>query len=493
MTEMSEIAPGAAVFASARKLPFLLGRSLPLIGPFAEALVIVGLSVLAGVAYHLVVYHQPGIILDYAKVGAIVALFHLIPQFHRQLGSYVTSFESHVLHLTTQSLRHQFYLWNLAFLCLLALGFVGKITGTYSRGAIALFYVSGLPLLLIWHYLWTRLIRRGLVHGWIAMRRGVLLGTPEKIEEFMKKHCPSGFGLVITHTVELSEEALGQSPASVAALRAALRDTVNAVRSSSLDDVFVLLPWSATHAVSSCADRLMTVPASVHLGPEEIFDRFSDIRLSKLGHATTLNLIRPPLTRFEVASKRLFDLVVATIGLIMVAPVLVLVAILIKLDSPGPIFFRQRRHGFNHKQFQILKFRTMKVAEDGDTIHQVTLNDPRLTRIGAYLRRWNLDELPQLVNVIKGDMSLVGPRPHALTHNREFERKIAFYARRHNIKPGITGWAQVNGLRGITDAEYKMKWRVEHDLYYIDNWSILFDVYILILTVLSPKTFKNAH
>jgi lipopolysaccharide/colanic/teichoic acid biosynthesis glycosyltransferase len=116
-----------------------------------------------------------------------------------------------------------------------------------------------------------------------------------------------------------------------------------------------------------------------------------------------------------------------------------------------------------------------------------------VTRVGYYLRRWNLDELPQLINVIKGDMSLVGPRPHALTHNREYERQIAFYARRHNIKPGITGWAQVNGFRGITDTNHKMKARVEHDLYYIDNWSILFDLYILALTVLSPKARQNAY
>jgi exopolysaccharide biosynthesis polyprenyl glycosylphosphotransferase len=204
-------------------------------------------------------------------------------------------------------------------------------------------------------------------------------------------------------------------------------------------------------------------------------------------------LIRPPLTRFEILSKRVFDLMLASAGLLLVSPLFLLVAILIKMDSPGPIFFLQKRHGFNHKTFRILKFRTMTVAEDGENVKQVVADDPRLTRIGSYLRRWNIDELPQLVNVIKGDMSLVGPRPHAMTHNHDYEVRIAFYARRHNIKPGITGWAQVNGLRGLTDADHKMRSRVEHDLYYIDNWSLPFDLYILALTALSAKAFANAH
>jgi len=253
------------------------------------------------------------------------------------------------------------------------------------------------------------------------------------------------------------------------------------------------LPWSATHAVNACADRLMNSPVSVQLGPEAIFDRFSQVHLSRLGPATMLNLIRPPLTRLEVVSKRVFDFCGALALLVAISPLLLAIAVLIKLDSAGPVLFRQWRHGFNQRQFRIFKFRTMTVAEDGDVVVQAVKNDPRVTRIGRHLRRWNLDELPQLANVLLGHMSLVGPRPHALTHDREYERQIASYARRHNIKPGITGWAQVNGFRGITDTEEKMRARVEHDLYYIDNWSIPLDLYILALTVLSPKSFRNAH
>ena len=166
------------------------------------------------------------------------------------------------------------------------------------------------------------------------------------------------------------------------------------------------------------------------------------------------------------------------------APALAAVAFAIWLETGRPVLFRQRRYGFNQQEFRIIKFRTMTTLED-DVVRQVTRGDRRVTRVGRFLRKWNIDELPQLINVLKGDMSLVGPRPHALAHNREYERKIALYARRHNVLPGITGWAQVNGFRGETDTDDKMRRRVDHDLYYIDNWSPWFDLRILLKTLLS--------
>ncbi len=153
----------------------------------------------------------------------------------------------------------------------------------------------------------------------------------------------------------------------------------------------------------------------------------------------------------------------------------------------------QRRYGFNQQPFRIIKFRTMHTHKGGAFIAQATRDDPRLTRIGGWLRRWNIDEIPQLFNVLTGDMSLVGPRPHALSHDHEFERRISLYARRHNVKPGITGWAQINGFRGEIDNEEKLSKRVEHDLYYIDNWSLWLDLKIIARTVLSPAAYRNAY
>lgn len=483
MTEVLEFTH--APRASTRRLPFLLGQSLAVMGLATDAVIIIGVAVLAGIAYHLAVYGQSGHELDFAKVGAVVALIRLLP--------YLQQSPSLSAQTANRAWRHEFYLWNVAFLGLLALGFLTKITGSYSRGAIALFYVTGFPILIVWQHLWSRFVGTALRSGWVATRRALLIGTPSKIVEFRRKYQAWGSGLIIAQTIMLPEEALEPGEAGETALKEALDQAMAVVRHSHPDDVFLLIPWSATQAINRCADMLITSPVSIHLGPEAIFDRFADTRMAKFGSGSTLSLVRPPLSRSEVWTKRAFDFMAGGVGLLLVSPVILIIAILIKLDSPGPVFFRQRRHGFNHKQFRIYKFRTMTVTEDGNTIEQAKANDPRVTRIGAYLRRWNLDELPQLINVITGDMSLVGPRPHALTHNREYERKIAFYARRHNIKPGITGWAQVNGLRGLTDTKQKMQGRVEHDLYYLDNWSILFDIYILFLTVFSPKSFKNAN
>ncbi len=481
MTDVTQAASSREALAP--PFPLIVGRSLALFWPAADALVIIGLSLVAGIAYHLAVYHELGHVADYAKVGAIIALLRWILQLP-VLG--VTAYSK-------GSLRYQFYLWTAAFLCMLAFSFVVKISGSYSRGFILLFYVSGLPLLMIWQHGWKAFVRYGLETGRLAVRRGVLLGTAAKIDEFRTKYDPSRSGMIVSDTVVVPDEALEDSAAGNATLQSALDRAVDLVRCSRLDDVVLLLPWSATHAVNACADRLMTIPVSVQLGPETIFDRFSEIHLSRLGPAIMLNLIRPPLTRIEVMSKRFLDFALAFGLLLAVSPVLLLAGLLIKLDSPGPVYFRQWRHGFNQRPFKIIKLRTMYVTEDGDRVLQATRDDPRVTRIGFYLRRWNIDELPQLLNVLVGDMSLVGPRPHALTHDWEYERKISFYAKRHNIKPGITGWAQVNGCRGETDTEDKMRERVEHDLYYIDNWSIPFDLYILALTALSPKSFRNAY
>lgn len=188
----------------------------------------------------------------------------------------------------------------------------------------------------------------------------------------------------------------------------------------------------------------------------------------------------------------MFDTILAGLGLIALAPLFAVVALAIKLDSPGPVLFRQKRYGFNQQPFGVFKFRSMK-AEKETVFKQATKNDSRITKVGAFLRRSNIDELPQLLNVVLGDMSLVGPRPHALAHDRSFERRIAHYARRHNVRPGITGWAQVNGLRGETLTDLDMERRVTHDLHYIDNWSIWLDIQILFQTVVSPRAYKNAR
>jgi putative colanic acid biosynthesis UDP-glucose lipid carrier transferase len=192
-------------------------------------------------------------------------------------------------------------------------------------------------------------------------------------------------------------------------------------------------------------------------------------------------------------SKLALDYVVGSISLLLFAPLMLAVAVAIKLESPGPVFFRQRRHGYNHRLIDVYKFRSMTVAENGDRVVQAQKNDARVTRVGKFLRRTSLDELPQLFNVLKGEMSLVGPRPHAVAHNQHYRERLERYANRHCVKPGMTGWAQVNGFRGPTEDPEKMRKRVEMDLYYIENWSLWLDIKILAVTPLVGFVHRNAY
>jgi polysaccharide biosynthesis protein PslA len=259
------------------------------------------------------------------------------------------------------------------------------------------------------------------------------------------------------------------------------------------DDIVIAVPWSQTRIIESCVDTFLRTPAEIHLGPEAILDRFSEAEVAQLGPISSLNLTRRPLSVLQRVEKRIFDTVLAAVGLILLAPLFAIVTLLIRLDSSGPAFFLQRRYGFNQEPFRIVKFRTMTAMEDDANLISATRFDPRVTRIGAFLRRTSIDELPQLLNVLAGDMSLVGPRPHALAHDQRYDSRIAQYARRHNVKPGITGWAQVRGLRGEIATEEKMRRRVEHDLYYVDNWSLWFDIKIIALTVFSAKARADVY
>jgi putative colanic acid biosynthesis UDP-glucose lipid carrier transferase len=191
--------------------------------------------------------------------------------------------------------------------------------------------------------------------------------------------------------------------------------------------------------------------------------------------------------------KRLEDLVLGTLILAAISLPFVFIALAVKLTSPGPVLFRQRRHGLHGKEIRVLKFRTMRVCEDGDHVPQARRDDDRITRVGRLLRRTSLDELPQFLQVLTGEMSIVGPRPHAVAHSEHYRTLIHGYALRHQVKPGITGWAQVNGWRGETPDLRRMQARIEHDLAYIRHWSLRWDLQIILLTLLSPKTHHNAH
>jgi len=324
--------------------------------------------------------------------------------------------------------------------------------------------------------------------GRITAGRVFLIGREENVMTFATRHKPWHAGLALVDVVFLRSSYEGRKETLAADLAAAATNC----RAKRPDAVFIALPWSEQKTIEACVGAFANLPVELHLVPEAIMERFERPHIVRTGSFSSLRLTRKPLSAIEIAAKRAFDIAVAGCGLALILPLLLVIAALIRLDSPGPVLFRQRRYGFNQQAFRIFKFRSMTTADDGPVVPQAKRNDPRITRIGQILRRYNLDELPQLLNVLAGDMSLVGPRPHALAHDVEFERRIANYARRHNVKPGITGWAQVHGLRGETDTDEKMARRVAYDHWYIDNWSFWLDVGILFRTVLSRQAFANA-
>jgi Undecaprenyl-phosphate glucose phosphotransferase len=454
----------------------------------SDIAVIVCMSWLTGVSYHFIVYREIGDIVSYIEVGLLSAMiFAIANQFRGEykLSNFFT-FKPH--------LRRSIQLWNVTFICLLALGFLAKITVVYSRGWFILYYGSTICILLMLRYLFVQATVRGSRIGILSAQRIFLFGTGRHIDDFVTRYQPKALGVSIVGCHFLTPTAPGTpSHAQREMLANDLDQAMASVRLLEPDAIFLVMPWSATEMINACAEALRKLPAEIHLGAEHILDRFEQVELSRFGSMISLQLTRMPLSRFELIQKRAFDLLFASLALLLLTPVLVAAALLIKLDSAGPIFFLQHRYGFNQKPFRIIKLRTMRTLEDGAVIRQAKADDPRVTHVGSRLRRWSIDELPQLFNVIKGDMSLVGPRPHALSHDREYERRIALYARRHNVKPGITGWAQIHGHRGETDTDEKMQKRVEHDLYYIDNWSLGLDLQILIRTALSPASYRNAY
>jgi Undecaprenyl-phosphate glucose phosphotransferase len=441
-----------------------------------EVVLVTAVALAAGLAYHLAVHDRPGEIPNYVAVGAVVGLiFVTLNALTRRyrLGDFISGYER---------VRRPFAAWNVAFLYTAALHFVARPEASLSRASVILFYASGLLAMLVWRAWLTRMVGAATKAGRISARRVVLVGDEAAIEAFARRYRPWDLGF----------EIAGRAVVGEATEEHDLERAVRLGRVLQPDDVFVLAPWAATDRIERIVDRLLSLPVSIHLGPERVLDRFDRVQIVKVASMATLCLARPPISGLEILGKRLSDIVLAAAGLVALMPLFAVLALLIRLDSPGPVLFRQQRWGFNQRPFSIVKFRTMRVHDDAE-VRQATQADDRVTRLGRFLRRSSLDELPQLWNVLVGDMSIVGPRPHAVPHNQLYERRIGDYARRHNVKPGITGWAQVNGLRGETDTDEKMRRRIEYDLHYVDNWSLLFDLRIVALTVISPKVYRNAY
>lgn len=443
---------------------------------------IVAVAVLTGIAYHASIYSVAGPIESYLMIGSLTALVYG--------GVFLIRDEYSVESILDGNRGNSrlFFVWNMAFVALAVIGFTTKSTAVFSRGWLLTFYVVGFMTVIALNAALHRILDLFILHGVVRRRRMMIVGTQEDIQRLAREIEDGGASVYISSRVVIPlsqrhDESSGEL----------LEAAVANARQIGIEDVVISNSLSSPEFLERCVDAFSVLPVAIHLGTGGLIARFKDARIARFGHAATLSLTRQPLGPFEALSKRAFDIVLASLAILLLLPLFLVTALLIKLDSKGPVFFLQRRRGYNLEEFAIWKFRTMSTLDDGDVVKQATVNDARVTRVGRILRKTSIDELPQLFNVFKGEMSLVGPRPHAVAHDRFFEKRIAQYPRRLNVKPGITGWAQVNGLRGATETDEAMRHRVEHDLYYIDNWSVAFDFYILLLTVLSRKALRNAY
>ena len=261
-------------------------------------------------------------------------------------------------------------------------------------------------------------------------------------------------------------------------------NVVRQARATNAEEFLLAIDWDELPALQKLRQRLRQVPQPIQLLPDFLIADLVSRPFVPVSETAVIEIQRTPLSIFERVQKRCLDISVASLALVFLAPLLITTAILIKLDSPGSIIFRQARRGFNGKPFEIWKFRSMTVSENGDAVVQARKHDARVTRVGRDLRRTSIDELPQLWNVLRGEMSLVGPRPHALAHDNYYDQMISNYVYRHHMKPGLTGWAQVNGFRGETPTIDLMEKRVEYDVWYVSNWSIWLDIRILVRTAI---------
>lgn len=382
--------------------------------------------------------------------------------------------------------------WLATFLLLIFMIFAAKKSNDFSRLVLISWLFITPALLISTRYvlrsLQSKLKTLGLNNRSIAIA-GVThqsLGFAQTIEN----HPETGLHIAGFYTV--TEQEAAHIPSHYAHI-GDLETMLEAARTGTWDQIYLSLPAGWSPLANDIINRLADTMTPIRLIPDEFTKTILNSRPLEMVNTSLVRLYDEPLSGFSAVIKRLEDIVLSIIILTLIAPLLVMIAFAVKLSSPGSILFKQGRHGLRGEKFQVWKFRTMTVCENGSEIKQATRNDVRITKVGAFLRRTSLDELPQFFNVLQGHMSIVGPRPHAIAHNEQYKQLIPGYMSRHAVKPGITGWAQVNGWRGETDTLYKMQKRVEYDLDYIQRWTLWLDIKIIFATAFKTLNDKNAY
>ncbi|MGH1352296.1 MAG: undecaprenyl-phosphate glucose phosphotransferase [Methyloligellaceae bacterium] len=420
---------------------------------------------------------------------------HFIPEITAQAGVYKYLFPATIsvflFYYITQK-QNNFYnideklrfldftkiaAWLMAtFMIILSFGMLLQVAHTYSSIWFAVWFSISFSVIVLFHASTQLTVSYFAEKGTFNKRIAIIAPTKENAHNLRDELLKSDFG--IGGITIFNDRQTDQLIASG--------------QNNEIDQIIIAYTRDEEHLLIEIADKLQVLPLELHVCLCDQKSQISAQSYQKLGDLELQLINAKPIDGWKYTQKAVLDYSVAIVSLIVFAPVMLLIAIAIKLDSSGPVFFRQKRHGYNHNQIDVFKFRTMTVMENGSEIRQAQKNDSRVTFVGKFLRKTSLDELPQLFNVLRGEMSVVGPRPHALAHNHQYSSLISKYANRHKVKPGITGWAQVNGYRGPTEDIEDMKKRAEFDLQYIDNWSIWLDFKILLVTPVYGFIGKNA-
>lgn len=416
-------------------------------------------------------------------IGLFLITSHFLGAYHSWRGS---------------SPRREFirllWSWFIVTLILLFLAFSTKTTTEYSRRVFLSWFLLTPLVLVVWrgwfHIIMGSLRKRGLFVSNVAIVGARELGTllaRTVLDEPWMGLAPIGF---YDDRKPSGARPLSQEPIEVIGDLDALVKHANEGR---VDIVYITLPMRAEARIQELLAKLSDTTVSVYMVPDFFMFDLLHASWGNVGDLPVVSISESPFYGVDGVVKRLEDIIISGLLLLIIAIPMIIIAIGVKQSSPGPIFFRQHRYGLRGNRIEVWKFRTMRVQENGAEVVQAQKDDPRVTRFGAFLRRTSLDELPQLINVLQGTMSLVGPRPHAVAHNEQYRKLIGRYMLRHKVKPGITGWAQVNGWRGETETLDKMQRRVEFDLAYIHNWSLWLDFKIIFLTAFVVINDKNAY
>jgi putative colanic acid biosynthesis UDP-glucose lipid carrier transferase len=389
-------------------------------------------------------------------------------------------------------LQHKIFAeWLLVSAALLLMAFAFKVTETFSRRVILTWFAITPFAVVAAEALLRRYAAFSALRGKIQQSH-VIIGANEAGSQLARRLMANPhLGLFKGFFDDRDTARLPDMPQE--RLLGDMNDVVNYIRLNAVSSVYICLPMRADERVIKLLEELKDTTASVYFVPDIFMFDLMQARVCDIDGIPMLAVCETPFAGLDGVIKRASDIVFSSVLLLLLWPLLLLLAIGVRLTSPGPILFRQRRYGMSGEAINVYKFRSMTVCEDGSTVTQAQRNDARVTPFGSFLRRTSLDELPQLFNVFLGSMSLVGPRPHAVAHNEEYRRIIEGYMLRHKVRPGITGWAQVNGLRGETDTVDKMQRRVEYDLDYLRNWSLSLDMTILLRTASLVWRDRNAY